>query len=518
MTSKALKYIRLATALAIFAVFCFLFLDIRHLLPEEFFDIPLWFQFAPSAIKFISAGEAAATGFIAVLILTVLTGRSYCSFLCPLGIMQDIISRAGGKIKRRYRRFGFKKPHTVLRYTILAVTLLFAVFGGLYFITLLDPYSIFGRFMTYFARPVITGINNVLAHIFERFDVYAIVPLHFPSFKAYVYIIPSLFLLLTGVMSLIKGRLYCNTVCPVGTFLGLISRISLLRFKFDDSKCTKCGRCAIACKSSCIDFLNKNIDNSRCVVCFNCINSCPDKAISYGFVRFSSAEKKVDRKKRELIGGTLLLLLGLSGRSSGQEKNTPVPQKASTVKEKKTSPVTPPGSTGIENFISKCTACSLCVSACPNNVLVPSFDQYGIAGIMQPHMDYHKGFCAYECTRCLEICPTGALLPLLPEAKKLTKIGKAIFVRENCIVETEHTACGACAESCPTKAVHMVPFIGNLTIPETNDDICIGCGHCEHACPVTPYKAIYVDGLPVHTAAKKPENIQTDLKHDDFPF
>jgi ferredoxin len=151
--------------------------------------------------------------------------------------------------------------------------------------------------------------------------------------------------------------------------------------------------------------------------------------------------------------------------------------------------------------------------------LLPAFKQYGIAGMMQPVMDYHRSFCTYNCTICTEICPTFALHPLALEAKKLTQIGKAIFIKDNCIVKTEKTACGACSESCPTKAVHMIPYEGNLVIPETTDDICIGCGHCEFACPTTPYKAIFVDGNAVHVAAKKPLNVESDMQAPvDFPF
>jgi len=518
MSSSVLKKIRQAIALAIFIVFCAIFFDFRHLIPEKYFDIPLWFQFIPSAIKFVTLGTVAGLGFLAVLLLTLLTGRTYCSFLCPLGILQDLFSRVGGKFKRRFKRFGYKKPHTILRYSLLALTVLVIIFGGIYILSLLDPYSIFGRFATYFGKPVIMALNNLLSGILEKFDVYTVAPVQISLFNPLLYIIPAIFLLLVGILSFTKGRLYCNTICPVGTLLGLISKISFLRIKFNESRCTKCGRCAIACKAFCIDFINKKIDNSRCVECFNCLKSCPDKALSYGFTTSGVKKNIPDTEKRKFIGGLLLFLTGLSVKSLSQEETQKVEHKPSTVKENKTCPVAPPGSTSIENFTSRCTACSLCVSACPNNVLVPSITQYGLTGIMQPHMDYHKGFCAYECTRCLEVCPTGAIMPLAPEAKKLTKIGKAVFIRENCIVETERTACGACAESCPTKAVHMVPFIGNLTIPETNDEICIGCGHCEFACPVIPYKAIFVDGLSAHTAAKKPENVQTDLKHEDFPF
>jgi ferredoxin len=139
--------------------------------------------------------------------------------------------------------------------------------------------------------------------------------------------------------------------------------------------------------------------------------------------------------------------------------------------------------------------------------------------MMQPVMNYHKGFCAYNCTKCTDVCPTYALRPLALEAKKLTQLGKANFIKDNCIVKTEKTACGACSEACPTKAVYMIPYEGNLLIPETNAEICIGCGHCEFACPVVPYKAIYVDGNPVHLAAKKPVNVQSDKPvPSEFPF
>jgi ferredoxin-type protein NapF len=521
MRSSALSKIRIVLSLIVLLLSACIFLDIRHLIPEKYITAILFLQFIPSANKFISTG-AAATGFIAVLVLTILSGRTYCSFLCPLGILQDLFSRAGGRFKKRFRRYGYKKPHTILRYSILALTL-FVTLWGINLLMILDPYSIFGRIMTYFGKPVVMLANNLLAHIFGKFDIYTFVNAPVTGFVLSSYYIPVLFLLLILVLSFTRGRLFCNTVCPVGTFLGLLSKASFLRIKFDEPKCTKCGRCAVACKASCIDFLNKKIDTSRCVECFNCLKSCPDNAIEYNIISFRKPDRKeqdlTDSVKRKIFAVAILILLGIGRSVSGQNKTAPVPKKASTVKEKKTSNICPPGSTSISNFTSNCTACSLCISVCPNNVLVPSYMEYGIASVMQPHMNYHKGFCAYECTRCLEVCPTGALMPLALEAKKLTQIGKAIFIKENCIVNTEKTACGACAEACPTKAVHMIPFEERLVIPETKDEICIGCGHCENACPTTPYKAIFVNGNPVHQTAKKPVNVQTDLKKpEEFPF
>jgi len=521
MRSSVLRHIRTIFSVLVLLIFIFIFLDFRGILGEKAFAPILYLQFVPSFLKFIIAGAVSATGFIVVIGLTLLTGRSYCSFLCPLGIMQDAISRIGGMLKKRFRRYGYKKPWTFLRYFILVMTAGIMLLGGVYVLTILDPYSIFGRFMTFFGKPVALFINNQLASLLGRFDIYTLYRVDIKAFELAAYFVPAAFLLLVGILSLSYGRLYCNTVCPVGTFLGLLSKVSLFRIRFDEDKCTRCGKCALTCKSSCIDFLNKHVDISRCVDCFNCLDSCAENAISYGPVRLKRKVRKAeetDSSRRNFIAGSVLLLTGATQVIRAQEGVTPVPVKDSTVREDRLYPVSPPGSVSIESFISRCTACSLCISACPTSVLQPSVSEYGFASIMQPRMDYHSGFCNYDCTRCTEVCPTGAIMPLMIEAKKLTQIGKAVFIRDNCVVYTEGTACGACSEHCPTKACHMVPYEGNLLIPEIIDDICIGCGACEYACPTKPYKAIFVDGNPVHEAASKPEVEEVEKALDDFPF
>lgn len=519
MRSPNLRRFRILFSAIILICFIAVFLDFRNLIPSKYINGLLAFQFVPSILKYLEVGTIAALGFAAVMILTLLTGRTYCSFLCPLGIGMDLFSRIGGRIKRRFRRFGFRKPFTILRYTLLAATIIVSIVWGMYLLILLDPYSIFGRFMTFLGKPAALLINNLLASLLHKFDVYTLDIVSIKGFQILTYTVPVFFFLLVGSLSFTRGRLYCNMICPVGTLLGLLSKVSFLRIRIDEGKCTKCGRCAVGCKSSCIDFLNGKVDVSRCVDCFNCVRICQDKAISYGPLRIRRKEHNTDLEKRKFIAGSLLLLLGISRASKGQEKNVPVPKKESTVKENRTCPVCPPGAISIEDFNRDCTACSLCISACPNQVLVPALLHYGIAGLMQPVMDYHKSFCTYNCTRCTEVCPTYALHPLMPEAKKLTQLGKVNFIKDNCIVKTEKTACGACSEACPTKAVYMVPYEGNLMIPEVNTDICIGCGHCEFACPTVPYKAIFVDGNSVHFAALPPENQKADIITPlEFPF
>jgi formate hydrogenlyase subunit 6/NADH:ubiquinone oxidoreductase subunit I len=136
-------------------------------------------------------------------------------------------------------------------------------------------------------------------------------------------------------------------------------------------------------------------------------------------------------------------------------------------------------------------------------------------------MNYNASYCNYECTTCGDVCPTSAILPLSIKEKKLVQIGKAVFIKDDCVVAAKKKDCAACSEHCPTKAVHTVPYEGKLKIPELNNDICIGCGACEHACPTTPRKAIYITSNSVHLQAQKPKVQKQEKAFDvkkDFPF
>ncbi len=519
MKQKRLKVIRVVVSIVFLFAISALFLDYREWIPTVWADIILFLQFVPSAVRFLTVPLLAAFGFILVLILTALFGRVYCSFICPLGILQDVfswISRKAGLIKR----FKFKKALNYLRYPLLGLTILFLLFGSTFVLNLLDPYSSFGRIFSDIVRPGVLVANNGLAALFEKANMYFLYRLNLELITWHTILIPVVSLGLVVVLSLYFGRLYCNTVCPVGTLLGLVSRVSFLKIKMDKATCTKCGKCSFACKSSCINIKTQEVDNSRCVACYNCISVCPEDSIMYerSFGKKLKPAVVTDNSKRDFLGKTLLYgaaLAGLSHKSFGQEDERP----AGKIRNKKNHPVSPPGSVSLKHFNDRCTACHLCVSVCPTKVLQPSFLEYGFMGMSQPYMDYSVEYCNFECTKCGEVCPTGAILPLNVEEKKLEQTGQVNFVIKKCIVYTDNTSCGSCSEHCPTQAVKMVPYKPGLTIPEINKEICIGCGACEFACPVKPNTAIYVDGNAVHQVAKAPKIEELKVEStEEFPF
>ncbi len=514
------KKIRIAVSLLFFIIALVVFLDITNTVQVPLSPWLVYLQFIPSLLKFVSIPGLAAAGFIIILLLTILFGRIYCSSVCPLGTLQDIFSFISKRLnkKKYYKKL---KNYKILRYSILSATVITFLAGNLILLDILDPFSNTGKILSNVFRPLLLLINNLFAFTLEKLNIYTFYPVEIKAVSLVLVAVSALILMVIGVMSFTQGRLFCNTVCPVGTLLGLFSKYSFIKIAIDVNTCNSCNLCEKVCKSGCIDKKAKEIDFERCVGCYNCFSVCPGEGITFN--KFSPGNNrkeviKTDLKKREFISKTFLYALSLTGFSLAQVKI--IPKKESTVPVLKKNTVSPPGSLSLSNFTSRCTACHLCVSSCPAQVLQPALWEYGFTGILQPYMDYSTSYCTFECVVCGDVCPTGAILPTGAENKKLLQIGKTTFVKENCIVETEKTECGACAEHCPTKAVKMVPY-KNLHLPEIKNEYCVGCGACEHACPTIPYKAIYVEGNPVHLVAKKPpsEKIkgEIDLK-SDFPF
>ena len=449
---------------------------------------------------------------VALVLLTLLVGRVYCSVICPLGVMQDIVSWISGRRKKKRYRFSYSPEKKWLRYGVLVLFIMAMVAGIGSFVALLAPYSSYGRIASNLFAPVYRWGNNLLAYFAERADSYAFYETEVWMRSLPTFIIAVLTLVVLAVLAWRNGRTYCNTICPVGTVLGFFSRFSLFRITIDESKCNRCGLCSRKCKAACIDGKEHRIDYSRCVACMDCIDTCNHGAIGFR-MRTKASEKQtgkdakpkaesdqIDTARRSFLSATAVL--AATSVVKAQEKK--VDGGLAVIEDKKipvrATPIVPPGAWSARHFAQHCTACQLCVSACPNNVLRPSTD---LQKLMQPEMSYERGYCRPECTRCSDVCPAGAIRPIAIEEKSSTRIGHAVWIRKNCIPLTDGVECGNCARHCPSGAILMVPSdsedVNSVRIPVVNAERCIGCGACENLCPARPFSAIYVEGHTMHS-------------------
>jgi polyferredoxin len=514
-----LKKVRLVVSLFFFLAITFLFIDFGNSLSPKNINGILYFQFVPSIVKFLNFFSFAAAGFIFILLLTFLFGRVYCSTFCPLGTLQDIVTYFSRKFHKQ-KFYKTRKGIGWLQKSVLAIIIIFLLFNSMLMLNWLDPYSLFGKFASGIIRPVYYFQNNFLSFILGFIDNHTLFPVAFKSFSVYSTLFSFFVFGAIIYLSWNLSRIYCNTICPVGTSLGFVSKVSIFKIKLDESKCTSCGICGANCKTDCIDTKKKTVDFEHCVGCFNCLTVCSGNGVKFEFAiakKKNSITNDDNEGRRKFIQNTSGALLTLAVWPYQAISERVLDPKKQVIKE---NPVVPPGAESIDHFTRNCTACQLCVSACPTQVLKPSFLAYGFEGIFQPTMNYNASFCNFECIICSEVCPTGAILPIQPEIKKLTQIGRSFFIKENCVVYTHETACGACSEHCPTKAVNMVFYKDKLTIPEVDNKICVGCGACEFACPTTP-KSIYVDGQAIHPLAEKPVEKPAEkstVPEEDFPF
>lgn len=500
-----LRRIRLTLAVLFFVAVTALFLDFTG-------TIHAWLGWT-AKVQFLPALLAVNAGVVALLVLlTLLAGRVYCSVICPLGVMQDIVSWISGRRKKKKYRFSYSPEVKWLRYGVLGLFVIALIAGVGSIVALLAPYSSYGRIATNLFAPVYRWGNNLLSYFAERADSYAFYETEVWLKSLPTFLIAAVTFVVLIILAWRNGRTYCNTVCPVGTVLGFFSRFSLFRPVIDAEKCKNCSLCSRGCKAACIDYRNHRIDYSRCVACMDCIDTCKHDALRLEY-RWKKTNKtatdkpaqtvtseQIDTARRNFLSATAVL--AATSVVKAQEKK--VDGGLAVIEDKKipvrATPIVPPGAWSARHFAQHCTACQLCVSACPNNVLRPSTEP---ARLMQPELSYERGYCRPECTRCSDVCPAGAIRPITIEDKSSTRIGHAVWIRKNCIPLTDGVECGNCARHCPSGAILMVPSDSedpnSVRIPVVNAERCIGCGACENLCPARPFSAIYVEGHTMHS-------------------
>ncbi|NLH23600.1 MAG: 4Fe-4S dicluster domain-containing protein [Bacteroidales bacterium] len=460
-------------------------------------------QVVPAILGITSGGLLTV---VLVLLLTLIFGRIYCSLICPLGIWQDIVNRAGLFLRgRKKRRNRFSKAHNAPRYLILIAVVICVAFSFILPLVWLDPYALFGKMAVNLGRPLVSLIAGS----------------EYAAWSLAAFIISAVLFTTITVIAFFRGRLYCNTICPAGTLMGLISKISMFRIQIDTAACTHCQLCGTSCKARCIDCNSAQVDHSRCVVCMNCISACRRGGIFY---RFSWKKKNgkqltdpMHQQPKQQRNSRRAFLLAAMGAGIGT--GAVLLNRFTEKKRVRITSSMPPGAGTLQRLKDKCIACQACIAACPSHIIKPAMGDFGFEGFLLPSVSYENGFCGYDCQKCQEVCPSGALKLMPLEEKKRMRIGVVKLTLENCIVEKFGTDCGACDEHCPVKAVEMTPREGtNKVFPKTNPAICIGCGGCEFICPATP-KAIAVIPLSEQRQADAPVlDAKIKVEIDGFGF
>ena len=488
-----LKTIRHSLALLSFTLITLLFLDFTG-------TLHIWLGWM-AKIQLLPAVLSINMGVIICLaLLTLLFGRLYCSIICPLGLFQDMVAKIGRRNKKA--PYAYAPAKSWLRYSILSLLIVSIALGISSIVSLLDPYAAFGRIVSNLWLPVWQWGNNLLALIAERVNSYAFYTTDVWIKSLPTFIVAIATFVMVAILAWRNGRTWCNTICPVGTLLGFLSQYSFCKIRIDAQKCNQCTTCERNCKASCIDSKKFKVDHSRCVACMNCIGKSNCGAISYT-CKYNKSEKTDKGRKAFFSTVAVLATSALKAQMIPKATNIKMDGGLADISNKKShdrlTPITPAGSLHARNMKRHCTACQLCVTACPNGVLRPSTS---LETFMQPVMSYERGYCRPECTKCSEVCPTGAIHTTTREEKSSTQIGHALWIRERCVPLTDQQECTNCARHCPTGAITMIPSVAgdekSIKIPAINEELCIGCGACEYLCPSRPFSAIYVEGHQVH--------------------
>jgi MauM/NapG family ferredoxin protein len=515
--------VRRAVQVAVFAVF--LFLLIRTVSPVESPLKPdIFMRLDPLAAASTALSSWSASiiltrfqAAIVVVLLTLVLGRFFCNWVCPLGTTLDIWERlTRGRSKhvgrpRVRRTVGLRN----LKYYILAVFLIAAVFST-QVAYILDPIPLATRsyalaiypYFTYIAKAVLSPlwevpvVNRISEPLYGFLKAHVFYPNPDIGYQPITWLHHLVFAFFAGVLalSLLQPRFWCRYLCPLGAMLGLMSRTSVLRWTVDREKCTHCNRCARECKTGAIAENAEGYRVEECVECFNCESLCGDGAIKF---RFASPLRSIRREREAMPGG-----LGLTRRRFVQSAavaavTVPFLKLRTTGRDPNPWLIRPPGSLAEEDFLDRCIRCGECMKVCPTSGLHPTLFEADLEGIGTPKLVPSIGYCDYECNSCGRVCPTGAIANLTLEEKKETKIGTAYFVKDKCYPWNENINCLVCEEHCPTPEKSIKFWDVEVLEQETNriitvkrpyvvTETCIGCGICENKCPLKDEPGIRV--------------------------
>jgi MauM/NapG family ferredoxin protein len=437
---------------------------------------------------------------LVLLVSSLVLGRFFCGWICPLGTIIDLITR---KI-RKTAPLRFLRGN--LRHYLL-FTLLFAALFGINVAGILDPIGILIRFLTFLLYPLVglfarqgwAGLYTVFGDRLDSVDpAYQFLKTYLLPFRETFYPLAFTSLVIFGLILLIERyeeRNWCKNLCPLGTLLGLCSRFSLFR-RIPGRLCKDCGDCKDFCPTA---FDEEILQKEKCILCLDCQSKCP-----HGRVRFTPGLRAGGRpafsEGRRVFVGSFLSGIVLSRVFSYKP-----PQQEQRL-------LRPPGVAEESGFLAKCVRCGECMKVCPRNALYPAVLQAGLYGVYTPVVIPRLGYCEYYCNLCGQVCPTAAI-PSLPLPKKQKSIiGLAVLDKNHCLPYGKRMNCIVCEEHCPIpekairfEEVEETDYTGKKVVlrkPYVVEELCNGCGICEYVCPVEEKAAIEVFGKNRRRASK----------------
>jgi MauM/NapG family ferredoxin protein len=454
----------------------------------------------------------AALASLAVIVLTVVLGRVFCGWFCPLGTLHDLAGRLFHRLRFRRRHADHWSPRQAVKYYLLAGFAVMAILGC-HWVCVFDPIVLLYRSTATAIAPAaqwaVEGPSTAIFQSDPGFRSWRLKSVTDPPhvfLRDNVFVVPHqafvggglILLVLVGLLLLnaYRPRFWCRYLCPLGALLGVLAWRPLLRRKVQEDRCNQCDLCSRKCHGAASGAAGAEWIPSECLGCMNCAEPCPRESLRFKLVwpwRRRPPVQSVDLSKRHVLaaavgGVTALYLL----RSTPQARGTGVYPDL----------IRPPGAREEREFLARCTACGMCMKVCPTGGLQPAFTEAGLEGLWTPRLVPQIGYCLHGCNLCGQVCPTEAIEPLELEAKQQVKIGLAMFDTTRCIPYAFGSDCVVCEENCPVpdKAIYTLEVEvqdrdGNrktIKQPHVDPVRCTGCGNCENMCPYKDRPAVRV--------------------------
>ncbi|HEX4334788.1 MAG TPA: 4Fe-4S binding protein [Polyangiaceae bacterium] len=461
---------------------------------------------------------------LGIVLLTLVFGRVFCGWICPFGTLHHFFAwifpsryvRGKQRVEAN-RTHGWQSAKYYLMVGFLAAAVAGSAIGGL-----LDPICVAVRAIGLGVMPALQylGIRGAAVAADTNVRVVQTVSDGSQDFLArtvwtpsQVYFHQTWFITFLFVAILFMNRFiprfWCRALCPLGAFLGVMSRFALFGMEKDHAKCTDCNLCLVHCQGADSPQGGVKHRQDECHMCLNCESACPEDVIKFRFLPNRGGTKSVpDLERRTVLASAAAGAIAIPGMRIAGWPDRGYSEKV----------IRPPGAVEEREFLERCIRCAECMKVCPNNALHPAFFEAGLEGLWTPIVIPRVGYCEFSCVLCGQVCPTGAIQKINEKQKmgvgqKPVSIGTAMYDQGRCLPWAMATPCIVCEEFCPTspKAIWAeeveVPkreghydqkgeqpkmLTVKLKRPHVDPNLCVGCGACEKVCPIVDKPAVYV--------------------------